>query len=235
MNSIKYSALIILITVSNYSFSKNSNKSDAPSSHHEHEASTDPDVALKWLKNGNKRFTKGFFRKDGADMADIKKLSAGQTPHSIVLSCSDSRVPPEVVFDQKLGEVFTVRTAGEAIDPSAIASMEYAVEHLGSKNIVVMGHTNCGAIKAALSTLGGGDAGSENLNHLVHDLHPRLSQFKNSKEHLKNYEDEAWANVNGVIKDLSTRSSILAKRIKSGDVKIVPALYHLDSGEVQFK
>lgn len=235
MNYSSSIVLVFVLALSNYSFSKSTHESSSSSNHHESVQGTHPDLALKWLKNGNKRFTKGLFRKDGADKTDIKKLSTGQTPHSIVLSCSDSRVPPEVVFDQKLGEIFTVRTAGEAIDPSAIASMEYAVEHLGSKNIVVMGHTNCGAIKAALSTLGGADAGSENLNHLVHDLHPRLNQFKGSHEHSENYEKESWANVDGIINDLSLRSSILAKKLKAGDIKIVPALYHLETGEVQFK
>lgn len=232
MNYSKSIILVFTLAFSNYSFSKSTHSGQHD---HEHVQGTNPGVALKWLKNGNKRFVKGMLRKDGADQTDVKKLSSGQSPHSIVLSCSDSRVPPEIVFDQKLGEIFTVRTAGEAIDPSAIASMEYAVEHLGSKNIVVMGHTNCGAIKAALSTLGGADAGSENLNLLVHDLHPRLSQFKGSHEHSENYEKEAWANVEGIIKDLSLRSSILANKLKTGDVKIVPALYHLETGEVQFK
>jgi len=226
---LKKTFLLLLLSFTCLSFAKKSGDD------HHHPAGVSPEVAMKWLKNGNARFKKGFFRNDGASQADIKKLSEGQTPHSIVLSCSDSRVPPEIVFDQKLGEIFTVRTAGEAIDPSAIASMEYAVEHLGPRNMVVMGHTNCGAIKAALSTMDGADAGSENLNHLVHDLHPRLKEFKGSHSHSKNFEAEAWANVDGIIKDLSLRSPLLAKKIKSGDIKVIPALYHLETGEVHFK
>ena len=128
-------------------------------------------------KQGNKRFLKGNVRKDGIDSATIKKLSEGQKPHAIVLSCSDSRVPPEIIFDQKLGEVFVVRTAGQSLDSMAIASIEYAVAHLGSNLILVMGHESCGAVKAALSTLNGGDAGSPSLNKLVGDLHPRLKRF----------------------------------------------------------
>lgn len=79
--------------------------------------------------------------------SDLKRLSTGQKPHTIVLSCSDSRVPPEVLFDQKLGEIFVIRTAGQAIDSSVLASIEYAVSHLGTNLIVVMGHESCGAVK----------------------------------------------------------------------------------------
>lgn len=204
-----------------------------PATHHTAEGVA-PEQAMKWLKNGNKRFLKGFFRKDGATKADVERLSKGQKPHSIVLSCSDSRVPPEVVFDQKLGEIFTVRTAGEALDSSAIASIEYAVEHLGAKNILVMGHTQCGAVKAAIGTFGGKDAGSPSLNKLVADIQPRIQQFE-GKEPSKNYEAEGWANTNGVAKDLLMRSSIIAEKVKAGEVKISSALYHLDSGKAEFE
>lgn len=192
-----------------------------------------PEQAMKWLKNGNRRFTKGFFRNDGATKKDILRLSSGQKPHSIILSCSDSRVPPEVVFDQKLGEVFVVRTAGEVLDSASIASIEYAVEHLGSRNILVMGHTQCGAVKAALATLEGQDAGSIHLNKLVADIHPRLSQFA-SKPASKNYADESWANTTGVAKDLLIRSPLIAEKVRSGDVQINTALYHLESGQAEF-
>ncbi len=196
--------------------------------------STEPAQALQWLKNGNTRFKKAHFRNDGAAIKDVVRLTKGQAPHSIVLSCSDSRVPPEVVFDQKLGEIFTVRTAGQVIEPSAIASMEYAVEHLGTRNLVVMGHTNCGAVKAAFGTLDGSDAGSDNLNKLVHDIHPRIEKFKGGQPS-KNFEKEGWANVQGIIQDISLRSKILGAKIKSGEIKIQPALYHLDTGVVEFQ
>lgn len=205
--------------------------------HKEHGAvmmtGTDPETALRWLKNGNRRFVKALFRNDGATGKDVKRLADGQKPHSIVLSCSDSRVPPEIVFDQKLGEIFTVRTAGEVVEPGTIGTIEYAIEHLGVRNLVVLGHTNCGAVKAAFSTLGGKDAGSENLNHLVQDIHPRISKFKD-RAPSRNYVDEGWANVNGVVKDLMARSKILEAKIKSGEVKINSGLYDLETGVVNF-
>jgi carbonic anhydrase len=201
--------------------------------HHEPEGVA-PEKALQWLKNGNTRFVKGYLRKDGADKKDLKRLSTGQKPHSIVLSCADSRVPPELVFDQKLGEIFVVRTAGETLDFTAIASIEYAIEHLGTRNIVVMGHTQCGAVKAALATLTTKEAGSPNLNKLVADIHPRLSAFV-GKTPSANLVSESWANTKGVAQDLLQRSTLVAEKVKSGDVKIVSALYHLDAGTVDFE
>ena len=192
------------------------------------------ETSLRYLVNGNKRFTGKHFRNDGVSMKDLNKLSSGQKPHAIVLSCSDSRVPPEVVFDQKLGEIFVVRTAGQALDSSAIASIEYAVSHLGSNLIVVMGHESCGAVKAALSTLSGGDAGSPSLNKLVGDIHPRLQRFSRIPASA-GVVDESWANVEGVASDLAARSEIIQKAIESGELHVEKALYHLGSGVVDWK
>lgn len=188
---------------------------------------------MGWLKNGNTRYVKGRLRKDGQSPQDIQRLSKGQTPHTIVLSCSDSRVPPEIVFDQKLGEIFVVRNAGEIPDQSSIASMEYAVEHLGARLIVVMGHTACGAVKAALGTMEGGDAGSPALNHLVKDIHPRIASFK-GKPQSPGVQDESWSNARGIAKDILSRSQIIREKVASGQVSIKSALYHLDDGKVDF-
>ncbi len=192
------------------------------------------ETSLRYLVNGNKRFTNKQFRNDGVSANDLKRLSTGQKPHAIVLSCSDSRVPPEVVFDQKLGEIFVVRAAGEALDSSVVASIEYAVSHLGSNLIVVMGHESCGAVKAALSTLSGGDAGSESLNKLVGDIHPRLKRFSRVPASA-GVIDESWANVEGVAADLIARSEIIHQAVESGELKIEKALYHLGSGAVDWK
>lgn len=203
------------------------------SAHHSEEKSIPPDKALKWLQNGNNRYTKGFLRKDGISSSDRKTLYGGQHPHAVVLSCSDSRVPPEIVFDQKLGELFTVRTAGETLDASVIASIEYAVSHLGPQLVVVMGHTKCGAVKAAIETRGGQDAGSENLNKLVKDIHPRIDSLSRLPASA-DYYSEAWANAKGVAADLAKRSKIIEEKLKEGQLKIVPALYHLDTGNVEW-
>jgi carbonic anhydrase len=205
--------------------------------HSEHKREAGPvtaEKALAMIKNGNTRFIKGHMRRDGATKADRERLSSGQKPHAIVLSCSDSRVPPEVVFDQKLGEIFVVRTAGQSLDSSAIASIEYAVSHLGSNLIIVMGHESCGAVKAALATLKGGDAGSPSLNKLVGDLHPHLKRFSELSQ-TDGVLVESWANVEGVAIDLLDRSEIVKRLVESGEVQIQKGLYHLGSGQVEWR
>jgi len=191
-------------------------------------------TSLQWLINGNTRFQKHQLRHDGDTHKDVVRLSSGQHPHAIILSCSDSRVPPEVLFDQKLGEVFVVRTAGEALGDNAIGSIEYAVEHLGSQLLVVMGHTACGAVKAAHGTLSGGSAGSPALDSLVKDIHPRIAAFKDKKPS-ENFEKESWANTEGVSRDLLLRSKILREKVEKGELTIVPSLYDLHTGHVEFK
>lgn len=195
----------------------------------------DPDSAFKELKAGNQRFLKGDVRKDGQTVTDINRLSKAQAPNSIVLSCSDSRVPPEAVFDQKLGEMFTVRSAGETLSPQAIASIEYAVEKLGTHLIVVMGHTNCGAVKAAIETISGQSAGSDNLDKLVSDIHPRIKSKFDEKHPSKDLKAESWLNAKGVAKDLFTRSLVISKAAQSGKVKIQVGLYNLETGAVEFE
>lgn len=210
-------------------------KKEAAHSEHKREAGpVKPEQSLGWLKNGNTRFTQHRLRRDGTTKNDIAKLASGQKPHAIVLSCSDSRVPPEVVFDQKLGEIFVVRTAGQSLDFAGIASIEYAVSHLGTNLIVVMGHESCGAVKAALGTLKGGDAGSTWLNQLVKDLHPRLKRFTDLTP-TEGVITESWVNVEGATKELLEKSEIVRSLVEAGDVKIEKALYHLGNGEVEWR
>lgn len=207
---------------------------EKPSSSHSGEASGVPaEKALGWLKNGNKRFISGRLRKDGQSAKDIQKLSKGQHPHSIIFSCSDSRVPPEIVFDQKLGEVFVIRDAGEVPETASIASMEYAVEHLGARLLVVMGHTQCGAVKAALSTMNGEDAGSPSLNNLVQAIHPHLQDFK-GKALSSDLAAESYAHAKADIKEILLKSELLRKKVANGDLKIKAALYRIETGSVEF-
>ncbi|MGE0762400.1 MAG: carbonic anhydrase [Bdellovibrionales bacterium] len=197
---------------------------------HPHATGVAPEQSTQWLTNGNKRFTTGKFRKDGRSLADIKKLETGQKPHAIVLSCSDSRVPPEHVFDQAFGEIFVIRVAGEALDTSVLASIEYAVEHLGTRNIVVMGHTQCGAVKAAMSAKIGKTNGSPSLDALVGDIKPRLPASVASSD----VAAESGQNAKGVAADLLKRSKIISAKVADGTVQIHPALYHLNGGKVEW-
>jgi len=196
-------------------------------------AGVDPDKAWQWLKNGNTRFVKGNLRRDGQNNQARQANVAGQHPHAILVSCSDSRVPPELVFDQKIGELFVVRSAGQSLDDSGIASIEYAVEHLGPRLIVVMGHESCGAVKAALDTMESKKAGSPSLDHLVANLHPHFSTLAKGPRS-NGLVIEGKANVKGVAKDLVTRSAIVRDALEHGKIKIVTGLYRLGSGQVEW-
>lgn len=190
---------------------------------------------LNSLKMGNDRFISGKVRTDGQSPTDIQKLASGQAPQTIVLSCSDSRVPPESVFDQKLGEMFTVRAAGEALSSQAIGSIEFAVAKLGSKLIVVLGHTSCGAVKAAVDTLDGKSAGSESLDQLVNDIKPRLRPMAPGTIRNQDLQEESLDNAKGVARDLVARSKIISTAVNAGKIKIVVAIYHLNDGKVTFE
>ncbi|MGZ3699559.1 MAG: carbonic anhydrase, partial [Bdellovibrionota bacterium] len=141
----------------------------APAKSTEISAKPTPQALLKELQAGNGRFA-------SSHVATRKTLALGQSPGTIVLSCSDSRVPPELVFDQGLGRLFTVRVAGNVLTPETVASIEYAVSHLGSRLLVVLGHESCGAVDAALKTPAGGDAGSPDLNQLIREIQHNLSE-----------------------------------------------------------
>lgn len=201
---------------------------------HREKGPVEADAALELLKQGNQRYRKGGLRKDGATIKDRERLSKGQKPHTIVFSCSDSRVPPELVFDQKLGELFVVRTAGQSADFSAIASIEYAIEHLGANLIVVMGHESCGAVRAAHGAFAGGDAGSPHITALVKDIQPRINLFA-STPISQGAMDESWANVIGTAKDLMEKSDIIRHAVATGEVKIARSIYHLSTGQVEWK
>lgn len=188
--------------------------------------------ALGWLKNGNTRFVKGFFRKDGALASDRKRLVIGQRPHSVVFSTSDSRIPPEVLFDQKLGEIFVVRTLGLALGDNVIGSLEYAVMYLGVNNIVILGQDS-GNITAAAQAMAGIDLGSPAMNSLANDMKPRLNAKLSTKP--GNAAQESWWNIDGVASEILERSAILRDAVASGEVKINKSMYHLDSGRVDWR
>lgn len=190
------------------------------------------DQALRWLKNGNGRFLKGSLRKDGQSVADRNRLSTAQHPHSIILSCSDSRVPPELIFDQKLGEIFVVRNAGNNSDTGAIASIEYGIEHLGVNLLVVMGHQSCGAVKAAFNSAQNSKNGSPYLDQLLDEVRVRFNHP--GSEATPGYLQEGWENTSAVAANLLQKSEIIRDAVQSGSVKIQTALYHLD-GQVEWE
>ncbi len=183
------------------------------------------------LKAGNSRFVHHQVIHPRQDQVRLTEQASGQAPGSVVVSCSDSRVPPEMVFDQGLGDIFSVRTAGQAMDTYAVASIEYAIEHLGAKTIVVMGHSSCGAVKAAATTPEGKSTGSRNIDQLLHKIRPGLKKY-DSKD--QEYIQAAKNNVESTIEYLKFKSHLIHEELEHGKIKIVPALYHLPTGEVEF-
>ncbi|MGB0850083.1 MAG: carbonic anhydrase [Bacteroidia bacterium] len=181
---------------------------------------------LNRLEEGNTRFVADKLDGKLQDSTRRDELTAGQKPHTIVLSCADSRVVPELAFDAGLGELFVVRVAGNVANTSSLASIEYAVAHLGSSVIVVLGHQSCGAVTAAMA---GGDNG-HNLNHLLAHIGPAISQCHEGST--VNEVVKANARVTG--QEMLSRSAIVRGAVEKGDVVIVPAYYNLDSGKVDF-
>lgn len=178
------------------------------------------------LKDGNSRFVADELEAKLQDQARRGDLTSGQQPHTIVLSCADSRVVPELAFDAGLGELFVVRVAGNVANSSSLASIEYAVAHCGSQVIVVLGHESCGAVTAAVN---GGDNGYS-LNHLLSHITPALAASGEGATIAEVVKCNAKLNA----EELVNRSSIIRNAVEKGDVKIVSAYYNLTNGKVDF-
>jgi len=178
--------------------------------------------ALQRLAEGNERFVAD--RLDGVLQDSIRRQAVvgGQSPYAIILSCADSRVVPELVFDTGLGELFVIRVAGNIANTSSIASIEYAVAHLGVKLIVVLGHQSCGAVSAAMA---GGDNG-HNLNHLLAHLQPALHACPDG-----DLDAVVRENAMQTANFLTARSRVIREAAEA-DLDIIPAWYILESGQV---
>jgi carbonic anhydrase len=187
-----------------------------------------PDEALARLTEGNARFVTGKLQE--ADLGSQRRieLSSGQRPIAVILTCSDSRATPEIVFDKGLGVLFVVRVAGNVGGPAVYASIEYALAELKAPLIVVLGHTNCGAVDAALKNQ---ELPSANLQHLVDLIHTGNTLPDHDKVNL---ETGIRNNIMYQTQLLTKQSKIIQDFANHGQVKIVPALYDLKSGEVKW-
>lgn len=192
-----------------------------------------PSSALERLRSGNATFVANASQALPVTAEQRQALTKGQQPFAIVLSCADSRVPPEVIFHTGLGELFVVRVAGEALDKSVLASIEYAAEHLHVPALVVMGHESCGAVKAAIDTKPGAASMGPNLDYLVKNIKPAFARMRTAAdaEHLR---DAILANVEQVVNDLLARSEIITHLHATGKLQIAGAYYELESGRVRF-
>jgi len=190
------------------------------------------DESLERLREGNRRFAEG--RPLPRDLpAQVKEASAGQYPFAVVLSCLDSRIPVEHVFDQGIGDVFTARVAGNVVNPDILGSMEFATKVAGAKVIVVVGHDRCGAMKGACDNVQLG-----NLTALVASIQPSVTAVAgpacNSKDAAL-IDRIAENNVERTIAQIREKSPVLRELEAQGQLKIVGAMYDLDSGNVQFR
>ena len=183
------------------------------------------DEALQRLTAGNARYVADATVSKGRDSSRRAELVGGQEPWAIILSCADSRVAPEMAFDTGLGDLFVVRVAGNIANTDSIASIEYAVAHIGTPVIVVLGHQSCGAVTAAIA---GGDNGY-NLNHLLAQIEPAKAASPDPS-----VDGVVKTNADLAAKDLVERSAIIAGAVESGKLRIVPAFYSLQDGSVTF-
>jgi len=187
--------------------------------------------ALERLRDGNRRFVSGKST-IGEALSEARRaeLVDGQTPFAVVLACSDSRVPVELVFDQGLGDLFVIRVAGNVVAPSQVGSIEYAATQLGTKLVVVMGHSNCGAVDATLKELARAlETRSPNLRSIVDRIRPAVEALDNPSLH-----DAVVANVRNSVGRLRHGSQILESMIDSGELTVLGAEYSIESGKVEF-
>jgi carbonic anhydrase len=201
----------------------------ASGGHGDHVAGLDADAALKQLLEGNKRYVSGHAKGPNRSPARRTELARAQHPIAVVVSCSDSRVPPELLFDQGFGDVFVVRTAGNIVDSIALGSIEYAVDHLGTKLVLVLGHERCGAVTAALQ---GGEAPG-NIKSIVDAIKPAIEKGKaRHTGHGELLDTCVKSNVKQVAEKIRTTTPILSEKVEDGMLRVVGAYYDLDSGQV---
>lgn len=184
--------------------------------------------AFEKLQAGNKRFINARMNHPDESKKRRAELEKGQHPFVAVLSCSDSRVPPEIVFDQGLGDIFEIRNAGNVVDEHVIGSIEYAIVHAGVKLVVVMGHEDCGAVKATIKHV----KESNYIESLTKMIEPAVKISKGTGDDL--VTDTAKNNAELATKNIINSDPIISEYFKSKGVKIIPALYHMHTGVVEF-
>lgn len=194
--------------------------------------------ALERLRVGNRRFVTGVRNGDALGNARRMELTAGQEPFAIILGCSDSRVPAEIVFDQGLGDLFVIRVAGNIVASSLVGSVEFAADRFGTRLVVVLGHSKCGAILATVEELlAQGRSPSPNLRSIVDRVRPSVeplmaTELRDRPDQL--VEQAVRANVRASANHLRHGSAILERLIQTDGLLVVGAEYSLESGEVDF-
>lgn len=192
-----------------------------------------PSVALEILKDGNKRFVSNL-KINRNLLQQANETSDGQHPFAVILSCIDSRTSAELIFDQGLGDVFSIRIAGNIVNEDILGSMEFGCKVAGAKIIVVLGHTKCGAIKGACDNVALG-----NLTGLISKIKPAINQEMSTQDNRNSsnanfVENVAELNVSLSVKNILLKSPIIADMVKNGDIGIVGGIHDIATGEVKF-
>lgn len=194
--------------------------------------------ALDWLKAGNQRFVSDMVGASRKTSQRVMELTQGQAPFAIVLGCSDSRVPLEIIFDQGLGDLFVIRVAGNIVAPSLIGSVEFAASKFGTRLVVVLGHSDCGAVGATIDTLtGNSEAETKNLDAIVQRVRPSVeplmsTDLRNDRSALT--AAAVRANISASAAQLRTGSPLLEQLIANDGLRVVGAEYALDTGVVDY-
>ncbi len=196
---------------------------------HSDQPSVAPAEAISKLKEGNGRYTSGNLQHPGQTTERRTELAKTQHPFASIVSCSDSRVPPEIVFDQGLGDLFVVRVAGNVINDEGLGSVEYTVDHLGTRLILVLGHQRCGAVQAAKETIAAKGKAPGHIESLVTAIKPAVEAT--AKEDL---DATIRANVKNVVQALRSSTPILKSKVDSGQIQVIGGYYSLDTGAVTF-
>ena len=204
-----------------------------PAMTREDQAATTPDKALQMLKEGNKRFVSGRMHQRDL-MAQVKATASGQYPFAVVIGCIDSRVPPELVFDQGIGDIFSPRIAGNFVNTDIIGSSEFATRLAGAKLILVLGHTECGAVKGACD-----NAQLGNLTHTLSNIMPAVYSVTNvpgarDSKNAAFVQKVAEANVRLSVTALTDRSGVLQDLVAKGNLKVAGAMHDIATGRVTF-
>src|SRR5882724_2254032 len=196
---------------------------------HSDQPSVAPSEAISKLKEGNGRYTSGNLQHPGQTAERRTELAKTQHPFATIVSCSDSRVPPEIVFDQGLGDLFICRVAGNVINDESLGSIEYSVDHLGVRLVLVLGHQSCGAVKAAKETIAAKGKAPGHIQSLVTAIKPAVEATVNS-----DLDATIKANVKHVADALRSSTPILKGKVDSGEMKVIGGYYNLDTGAVSF-
>jgi len=187
-----------------------------------------PYQGYELLREGNKRFINNLNR-DHDHLGLINQTREGQYPFAVILSCMDSRTSVELVFDQGLGDLFSIRVAGNIVNNDILASIEYAIKYIGSKVLMVLGHTECGAIKSAKQGVTDG-----HITDLLKRIEPSITKAMLDDKEYQFSDKVAYANVENSLQEILTRSAIVKDMFEKGQIGIVGGVYNIENGQVDF-